>query len=83
MMLDLILDEMINGNNKQDTPLGHEIKVGAVLKDFGVKNEKEFDGVLMNNWNIVRCKACQRDIDIVTAKYDSEGNIICKCGRIN
>ena len=81
--IELILDEMIN-ENKKDTEKGHEFKVMEVLKISGVKSEKDFENVMLNDWNIIQCSGCQNKIDIITAKYTSNGDIRCeKCGKSN
>ncbi len=77
----LKVNDMIDVDSKKDTNIGHAEKKYFVLDEFGVKSDNELMDVLLNDWNLVKCK-CGNKFDLTTCNYSEIGNPICnKCGR--
>lgn len=51
-------------------------------EDLIKEEQEEFFSV--RAWNIIKCRHCNNFFDIVTSKWDREGNVLCrKCGHRN
>lgn len=57
--------------------LKDEQRIKSVLKDFHVKNEKQFYSFINNTWNFCNCTRCNRTINLLYCDFD-KGNPICK-----
>jgi len=53
--------------------------VSDALEEFGAKNEEEFDKIINETWNIVKCAFCGKEIDALKCDY-YDGDPVCLGG---
>jgi len=54
-----------------------EQKIKSVLKDFNVRNEKDFYSFINTTWNLCKCTKCGKSINLLNCDFIN-GNPTCK-----
>ena len=49
-----------------------EFDVARILKEYGAKSEEDLTNILENEWNLVPCAICGKQIDITHCDYDDD-----------
>lgn len=56
--------------------------IKKMMKEYGAKNEEEFQTIIYDKWNISQCIICGKMLDLTTCAYD-DGDPICFGGCSN
>jgi len=53
--------------------------IKKILKEYGVKNEEDFERVINEEWKLVECTRCGKLIDLTTCSFE-DGDPVCYGG---
>lgn len=56
--------------------------IKKMMKEYGAKNEEEFQTIIYDAWNISQCIICGKLLDLTTCGYE-DGDPVCLGGCSN